>query len=174
MQQMTPLRTLTIAILMLAVACGGDAETAPMVTSIPPTSTPYVSPTSTPVVDVSSLVGRELLGLERLREFPEELKSGSPPLDRKEAAEIARVFRSDTRVVGSDSMIDFCSDGTGLVILWRELPDFEGTRFRWEIQPNPAGRWNKPRVAVSYDDQIGDSWPFDERDEVFDHPTCGQ
>ena len=178
-------------LLLLAVACGSDAETAPTVTSVPPTSTPYVSPTFTPVVDLSSLVVRELLGLERLREFPEELKSDSPPLDREEAAEIARVFLSNTRVAGAIHLDEYCSDGFGQV-LFVGKNDFDGALFQWEVLPDPAGRWNRPRVVLSILDPdltafleaIGEGdtvWILDEEviskddpSEVYDHPTCGQ
>ena len=181
-------------LLLLAVACGseGGAETALTATSVPPTSTPYVSPTSTPVVDVSSLVGRELLGLARLREFPVELNSESPPLDREEAAEIARVFLSNTRVAGRVHLDDYCSDGSGQILIHGFNADFDGALFQWEVLPNPAGRWNQPRVLLSILDPdltafleaIGEDepgWILDEEvinkvdpSEVYDNPTCGQ
>ena len=178
-------------LLMLAVACGGDAVPA---TSIPPTSAPFVPPpTPTSVADVSAAVAG-LLGLESVRDFPEELKSDSPVLDREEAAEIASAFLSDSRIVGSSSITDFCSDGSGRILV---APfgdsDFDDALFQWEVLPNPAGRWNEPRVLMYMDDfelatllrvAVGVAaitWILDEEvideenpGEIFDHPTCGQ
>ena len=169
-------------LLLLAVACGSDAVPA---TSIPPTSAPFVPrPTSTSIADVSPGVA-ELLGLERVRDFPEELKSGSPPLDPEEAAEITRAFLSDTRFAGRE-VTDFCSDGSGQIVAFGGEV---GEIFHWEVLPNPVGSWNEPAVWM-YMDALDPArvsavatfrWFLDEEvidkknpGEVFDNPTCGQ
>ena len=177
-------------LLLLAVACGSDAVPA---TSIPPTSVPFVPPpTVTSVADVFAGAAA-LLGLESVREFPEELKSDSPPLDREEAAEIARVFLSNTRMVGSPSITDYCSDGSGQIFVApRIYPAFDGALFQWEVLPNLAGRWNEPRVLMTFDDPYfvtlleaaglsAITWILDEEviDEespgaVYGNPSCGQ
>ena len=190
------IRTLTIAaLLMLAVACGGDAI--PTATSIPPTPAPFVPPpTQTSVADVSAGVA-ELLGFESIRDFPEELKSDSPPLDREVAAEIASAFMSDVRLANGPVIIDFCSDGSGRMINGLEA-DFANQPFQWEVQANPAARWNQPRILFTFDDhalasfieaqgalisisppvdgelRFGGAFAGGAKTVVFDNPTCGQ
>ena len=183
----------------LVIACGSDAVAAPTATNVPPTNVPPTfapfvpPPTQTSVADVSPGAA-ELLGLESVRDFPEELKSDSPPLDREVAAEIARAFLSNTRVVGSPSITDFCSDGSGQILVTPNRDtDFDGAFFRWEVLPNPAGRWNQPRVLMYMDDfelatllraalgLAALTFTIDEEDivkgdpgEAYDLPTCGQ
>ena len=100
----------------------------------------------------------------------------------------------DLPAVGSPSIADYCSDGSGRILV---APfgdsDFDDALFQWEVLPNPAGRWNEPRVLMYMDDfelaallraaagLAGLTWILDEEviDEenpgaVFDNPTCGQ
>ena len=168
------LRTLTIAaLLMLAVACGGDAVTAPMVTSVPPTSAPFAAPTLVGGFAGISSADSVLLGLGRLKDTPPpELDISATRLDGDEVPRIWTDWMVNTRHVLADGdVIEYCENGVGTEL----FNEFSlSATFTWSVATSPGSRWNVGKLTFAPDDvstsryggggivgEAGFSWPLD-------------
>ena len=157
-----PLRSLTIAVLlMLAVACGGDAasETAPasdVVSTATATAVISVTPVPTSVpLSARSSQDWAIRGLTSLRTFPSDLEAESNPLPRNEMEALWSEFLRGTRAVDNESgqeVFDLCSDLSGMNLEWFDETELEAAPFTWSVRRDPGGGWNAIRLESVTDD----------------------
>ena len=146
------IRTLTIAaLLMLAVACGGDGETAPTATSIPPTSAPFAAPTLVGGSGAISVTDAALMGLGRLKDSPPpELDINATRLDGDEVVDIWTQWIANTKHVLADGdVMEYCENGVGTDLFNEFSPN---ATFTWSVATSPASRWNVVKLSIVPDD----------------------
>ena len=180
------IRTLIIAaLLMLAVACGGDAV--PTATSVPPTSAPFVPPTAISGGSEVSSTDVTLLNLGPLKNIPTALGPDSPRLPADEVERIWTEWMTNTARLGGSSFWEFCAGGVARGVVHKDDTSLEG-EYTWSVNKSRATAWNvaslilggNEEVFPSGDESILDLHPTEQGSNqlgellVFEHPTCGQ
>ena len=169
MRGLTPLRYLLPGLLLLlAMACGGDAEIDPTATSVAPTAAPFVAPTTERLLQESSASVWEILGLTSIRDVPVALERESPRLPSDEVADLWNQFIGGTVQIDNVSGRQFfetCSDGTGHYLDWW-TPDISlsanglaGESFTWVALKDRGGAWNTGKMEFTLDDPSLDPAP---------------
>ncbi len=157
------IRTLAIAaLLMLAVACGGDEVAAPAPTpnNVSQQTAVPAPISSTPLNPVSGLSASQwaLRGLTTLRQFPTTLEAESNRLPESLVVTLWDEFLGGTIWVNNLSgieLFEFCSDNTGTHLQFFDDSSLEDLDFTWSIVHPGDGAWNAIVITNAAHDFTG-------------------
>jgi hypothetical protein len=143
----------------LVMACGSsEIEPTEVAVEPAPTGTPFLVPyTPTPVVVANPVDPAilEIIGAGPRKEFPQELRPGSPELPQEEVIRLWTEFISTTYQIQDASYILFnCEGGLAGATRVAAGPDNEHKLEGWEIIPPESfdlAEWNQARyVRIQY------------------------
>ena len=167
-----------VAISLAALVACGSSEGAPATISAPaPTATSAPGATATPTPPEPTATPEPEAPpttIGTVREFPVELLSTSPKLQKEESDALWEAFLSDVRIIGGQdqsTIVDLCSELTGgsnEFFSWREhtgylhsagaaYPFFgDRSALEWAVGVSRASSWNNATLSV---------WPADGPDD---------